>query len=768
VKDAMTIGQRIPMRDGHLKATGRLKFGADLRLPDLLYARMVLSPYAHGRLRRIETAPARAVPGVVAVLTAADLPWFQREPESHARALLAWERVVYYGQPVAVVLAETEAAAADGAARVEVDIEPLPAVVDPLKAMAPDAPRIWPGGRPGVRADAGAHAADVGSAPEGSAVLPPNVSDHVRYTRGEIARGFEEADLILELTYRTAPVHQAYIEPHTTTAALDPATETLTIWTSTQDPFGVREEVADFLGWPENRIRVVPMPVGGGFGGKFTLLEPLVAALAVHTRRPVRLTLTRQEEFLIGTPAHASIITLKTGVKRDGTLTALQARVIFDAGAFPGSPARIAANLLGSFYRFPHYEIEAFEVLTHKPGVGAYRAPGAPQALFALESQMDEMARQLGLDPLEFRLRNVMEEGDELPSGKRYGPIGLRACLEALREHPMWREGRREPGEGIGLAVGGWHGGLEPAAVMCHVDRDGSVRIYVGAVDLQGTHTAMAQLAASILGVPLEQVRILQGDTDTSPYAGASGGSKTIYTVGLAVQRAAEEARQQILRIAAEHLEVAPEDLEIRDGRIYVRGVPEPRMRVGEVAALAQRFGGKFEPVFGRGTSAQREQAPGFAAMLVRVRVDPETGRVTVREAVVAQDVGRALNPLLIEGQMHGGTAQGLGWGLWEALRYDENGVALTASFLDYALPIAPEVPPIETRIVEVPSPHGPFGARGVGEPPVVPGAAAVANAIRDAVGVRVTELPITPERLWTAMTARMIAETRLRHEWGD
>lgn len=764
----MVIGQRIPLRDGHLKVTGRLKFGADQRLSDLLHARLVLSPYAHGRIRRIDPTRARSIPGVVAVVTAADLPWFQREPESHARALLAWERVVYYGQPVAVVLAESEAAAADGAAQVEVEIDPLPVVVDPLAAMSETAPRIWPGGRPGVRADAGAHAADVGGGKEGRPTLPGNVSDHVRYTRGDVAQGFREADLVLELTYRTSAVHQAYIEPHTTIAALDPATETLTIWTSTQDPFGVREEVADFLGWPENRIRVVPTPVGGGFGGKFTLLEPLVAALALHARRPVRLTLTRQEEFLIGTPAHASIITLKTGVKRDGTLTALQARLIFDAGAFPGSPARIAANLLGSFYRFPHYEIEAFEVLTNKPGVGAYRAPGAPQALFALESQMDEMARQLGLDPLEFRLRNVMEEGDELPSGRRYGPIGLRACLEALRAHPLWREPRKAPGEGVGVAVGGWHGGLEPAAAMCHVDRDGVVRIYVGAVDLQGTHTAMAQLAASILGVPVEQVRILQGDTDTAPYAGASGGSKTTYTVGLAVQRAAEEARAQILRIAAEHLEVAPEDLEIRDGRIYVRGVPEPRMTLGEVAGLAQRFGGKFEPVFGRGTSAQTEQAPGFAAMLVRVRVDLETGSVQVRGAVVAQDVGRAINPLLVEGQMHGGAAQGLGWGLWEALRYDENGVALTASFVDYALPTATEVPPIETHIVEVPSPHGPFGARGVGEPPVVPGAAAVANAIRDAVGVRITELPITAERVWTALTAQLIEATRFQHEFGS
>jgi len=764
----MTIGQRIPMRDGHLKATGRLKFGADLRLPDLLYARLVLSPHAHGRLRRIETAPARAVPGVVAVLTAADLPWFQREPESHARALLAWERVVYYGQPVAVVLAESEAAAADSAARVEIDIEPLPAVVDPLKAMAPDAPRIWPGGRPGVRADAGAHAADVGSASEGSAVLPPNVSDHVRYTRGEIARGFEEADLVLELTYRTASVHQAYIEPHTTTAALDPATETLTIWTSTQDPFGVREEVADFLGWPENRIRVVPTPVGGGFGGKFTLLEPLVAALAIHTRRPVRLTLTRQEEFLIGTPAHASIITLKTGVKRDGTLTALQARVIFDAGAFPGSPARIAANLLGSFYRFPHYEIEAFEVLTHKPGVGAYRAPGAPQALFALESQMDEMARQLGLDPLEFRLRNVMGEGGRAaqrealrphrPAGLPGGPAGASAVAgrasgargghRAGGGRLAWRAraGRRDVPCGSRRQRPDLRGRGGPAG---HAHGDGSA----GRLDPGGAPGAGADPPGGYRHQPLCRGQRGQQDHLHGGLGGAAG-SGGGPPADPAHRRGASGGRPG-----------GSGDPRWPDLRPGGSGAPDARRRGGRPGPAVR---GKFEPVFGRGTSAQREQAPGFAAMLVRVRVDPETGRVTVREVVVAQDVGRALNPLLIEGQMHGGAAQGLGWGLWEALRYDENGVALTASFLDYALPIAPEVPPIETRIVEVPSPHGPFGARGVGEPPVVPGAAAVANAIRDAVGVRMTELPITPERLWTAMTARMIAETRLRHEWGD
>ncbi|MCS7171906.1 MAG: xanthine dehydrogenase family protein molybdopterin-binding subunit [Armatimonadetes bacterium] len=748
----MWIGRRIPLREGREKVSGRLRFAADLGVPDLLHARLVLSPVAHGRIRRIGTDRALAVPGVVAVLTARDLPWFQGTPYSHATGLLARERVVYAGQPVAVVLGEREVAAEDAAALVEVEVDPLPAVVDPLEALAEEAPPVWPEGIPGLRADAGAHAA---GAEEPAAQTPrgsPNVAARVRFARGDVARGLGEADLVLERTYRTASVHQGYLEPHATVAIPDPGGEALTLWTGTQSPFGVRQEVARFLGWPEHRVRVVPAPVGGGFGGKFLLLETLAAALAVHTRRPVRIVLTRHEEFLLSNPVHGAILTLRTGVRRDGSLTALQARLVFDAGAFPGSPARIAAFLLGAIYRFPHLEIEAFEVLTHKPGTGAYRAPGSPQAAFALESQMDEMSRQLGLDPLEFRLQNLLQEGDALPDGRRYPRIGLRACLLAIQEHPLWREGRRTPGEGLGLAVGGWPGGLEPAAAACSVDRDGSVRVHVGAVDLQGTHTALGQLVAEILGVPPERVRIVQGDTDHAPYAGASAGSKVLYTVGRAVQYAAEEARARILRMAAQVLEAAVEDLELRDGYVFVRGVSEPRVSLAELAGLAQRFGGRFEPIWAVGTSAQTEQAPAFAAQLVRVRVDPETGQVRVLDAVLAQDVGCAINPLLIEGQVYGGMVQGLGWGLWEAIFYDRSGIPRTTSFLDYALPRATTIPSMQGVLVEVPSPHGPFGARGVGEPPVVPGAGAVANAIRDAVGARVLELPITPERVLRAL----------------
>jgi CO/xanthine dehydrogenase Mo-binding subunit len=502
------------------------------------------------------------------------------------------------------------------------------------------------------------------------------------------------------------------------------------------------------------------MPVGGGFGGKFVLIEPLLAVIAVAAKRPVRLVLTRMEEFLATNPSPQCIIEVKTGARRDGTLTALQARVVFDTGVYPGSPLQIACLLLGGYYRFPNLDIHGYEVLTNRFGPGAYRAPGAPQATFAIESQLDELARKLGLDPLELRLRNAVAEGDPQPDGTPWPRIGLRECLERLRAHPAWRDrgapprggdaaGRRE---GVGIAVGGWPGGLEPAAAACRLDNDGRVTVVTGSVDLTGTNTTLALIAAEVLGLRPDQVRVVNGDSDAAPFAGVSGGSKITYTVGAAVRRAAEDARQQILRIAADVLESSVEDLEIVDGTVQVRGAPARALPLAEIGRLSTTFGARFAPVDGRGTSAITANAPGFAAQLARVAVDEETGEVAVRRYVAVQDVGRALNPAAVEGQLHGGVAQGIGWALYERMVFDEDGRLLTASFLDYAVPSATRVPPIETAFVEVPSADGPFGAKGVGEPPVVPGAAAVANAVRDAVGVRVTEIPITPERLLRAL----------------
>ncbi|WP_200907525.1 xanthine dehydrogenase family protein molybdopterin-binding subunit, partial [Ardenticatena maritima] len=475
------IGKRVPLRDGASKAAGRVNYAGDVALPGLLHARLVLSPYPHAAIRAIDTSQARAVPGVVAVLTAEDLP--DIVPTSRHRLLLARDRVIFAGQPVALVVAEDEATAQDAADLVFVDYDPLPAVVDPEAAMAPDAPLVWPEGIPGSDDEtAAAHGADVG----GEDVQPTrsNISNRVHFARGDAAQALAEAEVVVERTYTTSRVHQNYLEPQTVVARPEP--EGITIWTSTQAPFFVQSEVADLLGMTESDVRVIPTPVGGGFGGKFLLFEPLVAFAAQKLRRPVRLKLTRMEELLATKPAPAARIHVQLGARRDGTITVLRAHLLFDSGCYPGTPVGVAAFLLGSYYQIPNVEIEGVEVLTFKASNDAYRAPGAPQATFAIESAMDELAQRLGVDAIELRLRHASATGDPTIRGRPWPRIGLRNVLEAIREHPLWqnREQARAEGRGVGVAVGGWPGGIEPAAATCLLQRDGTLTINVGSVDL--------------------------------------------------------------------------------------------------------------------------------------------------------------------------------------------------------------------------------------------------------------------------------------------
>jgi CO/xanthine dehydrogenase Mo-binding subunit len=753
------IGRSLLRLDGAEKVSGLTRYAGDIRLPGMLHARLVLSPHAHARILRTDGKAAAALPGVIAVLSARDLPIPHPDPSDRNRSPLALDRALFNGHPVAVVAAESEAAAEDGAGLVEVEYEELPAVLDPLLAMRPDAPLVQePGGDEDADEKLAAHGADAGGVAL-AGEKAPNVASTVHYSRGDVAKGFSEADLVLEQRYRTSMVHQGYLEPQSAVAWCD-ALGSVTVWASTQAAFSARSEVAETLGLPEHRVRVIGMPLGGGFGGKFVLLEPLAAALAMAVRRPVSLVLTRTEEFLATNPAPQSLFELKTGIRRDGSLTALQARVIFDAGAYAGAPVSIACLLLGGYYRFPHLELRGYEVLTHKPGNGAYRAPGAVQATFAIESQMDEMARQLGIDPLELRRLNAVREGDPMPNGRPWPKIGLTACLEKLkaerarRGRSTGKEESRGVRRGVGIAVGGWLGGVEPASAVCRMDRDGSLSVVVGTVDMSGTNTGLAQIAAEAFGLPVERIKVVNADTDAAPYAGASGGSKITYTVGVAVERAARDARQQLLTIAANHLEAAVEDLELVDGAVRVRGVPDRSVPISELAEQTMQFGGKYEPVFGRGSSATVVRSPAFAAHLAEVEVDTETGQCRVVDHVVVQDVGRALNPAAIEGQIQGAVAQGVGWALYERMAYDESGQSLSATLMDYVLPAANQVPPVQAVIVEVPSDSGPFGAKGVGEPPVIAAAAAIANAVADATGQRFTELPITGEAVAQALAA--------------
>jgi len=745
------IGQSLPRIDGEEKVTGRAQFAADYDLRGLLHARLFLSPHAHAAIKRLPVAAARATPGVVAVFTADDLPFGEEAPNVRGRCLLARGEARFVGEPIAVVVAGSDAAAADGLERLAwgVEFEPLPALVDPLAAADPASPLVQPG-LAGKSGEASLHAA-LKVDEEAADQRPSNVTGRVQFRRGDIERGLREADLVIGRTFRTSVIHQAYIEPHATVADYDPTARRLTIWTATQGLFYARENVAQVLGLPESSVRIVPMPVGGGFGAKILLLEPIAGALAMVLRRPVRVVLTRSDEFRTATPAPQSTLEVRLGAKRDGRLVAIQAHLLFDAGALPGAPVNIAALMLGGNYQAPHLDIEGREVLTHKAPVGAYRAPGAPQAAFALESVIDDLARGLGQDPIEFRLRNASQGGDPMPNGEPWPRIGLRESLQAVQQDPIWR-GRERDGRGVGVAAGGWLGGIEPASACVRMNTDGTAQVIVGSVDISGTATALAQVAAEMLGVSVSRVRVIAADSDSAPDAGMSGGSKITYTMGSAVLKAAEDARRQVLALAARRLEAAEADLEINDGVVQVRGVPSRTIAVADLVKLTSGFGAGHPPILGVASEAIVQRAPAFGAHVARVRVDGDSGRVRVVDYAVAQDVGRAINPAAVRGQIHGGVAQGIGWALLERMIYDENGSLATGTFLDYALPRASDVPPIQVALVEVPAERGPFGAKGVGEPPVVPVAAAIANAIADVSGARVETLPIVPEAVVSAL----------------
>jgi len=662
------------------------------------------------------------------------------------------------------VLAETEAAAQDGVALVMVDYEPLPTAMTIEAALADNAPLVWPGGVPEGDDDggaAGAHGADVGGEKKTDA-KPSNIVGQGAYARGDVKAGFAQADAIAEHTFYTPMVHQSPIETQAVVAQPDAITGGATLWVSTQSPFGVREEVAHVLGVTESDVRVIATPVGGAFGSKFGLYEPLVALAARAVKRPVRLVLTRSEEMLAANPAPPIRLRARLGAKRDGTLTALEGDVLVDNGCYPFDISGFFAYMLASFYRVPNFDVKGLDVLTFKPSAGAYRAPGAPSIIFALDCLMDELAQKLNLDPLEFRLQNAARSGDPMADEEVWPTIGMCDVLTALKQHPAWqnREQARAQGRGVGISVGGWPGGTEPAAAVCSLNRDGTLHIHVGSVDISGTLTGFALMAAEAFGIAPEQVRLHFDDTDSAPYSGGAGGSKVTFTTGTAVMLAAREARQQTLVIAAAELEASAEDLEIVDGEVRVRGVPGKGISLKQIASKTMRFGGKYAPVFAHGRTGINQSAPGFSAQLAEVEVDKETGAVRLHRMVMAQDVGEAINPLTIQGQMMGGAVQGVGWALYENMAYDAQGQLLTGTWMDYAVPhIQHTAPLMETIIVEIPSDNGPFGARGVGEPPVVPTAAAIANAIADATGVRLTDLPMTAPKVLAALQTNTLSK---------
>ena len=747
------IGRSIPRIDGRPKVTGSARFAGDVAVRGLLHGRPVLAIPAHAMIERIDTSEALTVPGVVAILIAADLP-IATEGTDRLHEPLARHEILWAGQPVALVVAETAEAAADAADLVLVETKPLPPVTDLDRAILPGADRARLGRAvTAVEGSAESQHAAVGG---GAERFTPNesVSDNVAkrsgYRRGDIDAALAASDVVVEGRFTTNWVHQGYIEPQVAMAQLD-ADGVLHVTSSTQGTFHTRSELSRLFGLPIAGVRVTGATLGGAFGGKLLIVDPLAAAATLRLRRPVRVELTRHEDFRMSNPAPASILDVRLGATKDGRLTGLRARIRMETGGFSDNSIEgIAAILTIGPYHWDAHEVVAYGVETNRVSTGAYRAPGAPQATFALEQLIDELAGRLEMDPLELRRRNLVAPDDEMADGTAWGGIGLDACLARLADHPLWRDRASLPaGEGVGLAVGAWPGGRQPASAICRLEADGRITVVTGVVDMSGTMTGFATLAAEGLGIAASDVSVVSADTASAPRSPVSGGSVITYSTGRAVQKATEALREKILAYASLLLEIDVRDLELIEGTVRPKGTPERGLSLAEIGRKLDGFSSDFEPLEGHGGSVPPVLAPLTSAHLVHVRVDHDSGTVSVLHYVIAQDVGRALNPAIIEGQLQGGATQGLGWALREAMVYDDLGQLLTGTFLDYALPTSVDVPVFETIIVEVPAPDGPYGAKGIGEGPLCGAAAAVANAIAAATGVRYRTLPMTAPRIW-------------------
>ena len=734
------IGTRPVRPDGLEKVTGRANFGADHALPGMLYGKVVRSPHAHARIRSIDTGAAERMPGVLAVITAADFP--DRSTMSWRRKgfndnLLASDKVLYHGHAVAAVAATSNQAAEAAGAAVVVDYEVLDSVTDALAAIAPDAPILHD---------------DLFT--DGLPETPDKASNLVKkqvISKGDAQAAFANADHIVERTFATPMVHQGYIEPHACVGNFNEDGQAM-VWCSTQGHFGVRSMTAMAMGMDEGDIRVIASEIGGGFGGKTTVyLEPLALKLSEKSGRPVKMVMSREDVFRATGPASGTYNTVKIGCKRDGTIVAMYAKLIYEAGAYPGSPLGAGSMCIFAPYDVEDVLIEGYEVVVNRPRVAAYRAPGAPQAMYAGESVLDELAEVVGMDPIDFRLKNAATKGTHAAYGPTFGAIGLTECLNAAKEHPNYNKPLGED-EGRGVAVGFWFNGGGQSSAEVHITDTGMVKIVEGSPDIGGSRASMALMAAETLGVPYERIRIRVGDTDSTGYCATTGGSRTTFATGMAVIQACEDVIGQLKARAALTWAIDVEQVDWSEGE--ARPAPgvnvdvEP-LALADLARNAARTGG---PISGRAALNAQGPGPAFAVNLADVHVDRETGRATVNSFTAIQDAGTAIHPDYVEGQMQGGAAQGIGWALNEEYIYDADGVLENPGFLDYRVPVASDLPMIDTQIIEVPNPNHPYGVRGCGETPIVAPLAAVGNAVSNAIGVRMTELPMSPPKVLAAI----------------
>ncbi len=733
------IGTRPIRHDGVDKVTGRAQYGADTHFSGMLYGKILRSPHAHARIVSIDTSKAQAYPGVKAVVTAADFSEVADRVEQLGEDavnlrylswnMLAHDKVLYHGHAVAAVAATSPHIAEEALELIDVQYELLPPVLDVLEAMKPDAPVLLSGLRTDELGKRGDH--------------PTNVAAHFRHERGDIAKGFAQADVVVERTFKTAMVHQGYLEPQASTVIYHQDGH-VDVYTSSQGPWQIRDSVAELLGMPASKVRVVPLEIGGGFGGKFTPYTDAPAALLSRKSggHPVKIQLSRTDVLRATGPTSGSYIKVKIGAKKDGKITAAQAELIYEAGAFPGSPVGAGAGVILAPYRLDNVRIDGYDVLVNKPQTGAYRAPGGTNAAFASESVIDEVAEKLGMDPLQFRHLNGAAEGDRRPDGPTYARIGFKETVEAALSHPHYKAPLEGKHRGRGVASGFWFNGAGLTAAVASVDGDGRVALNEGSTDIGGTRTSMAMQLAETLGISAEDIDPRVVDTESLSYTSGTGGSSVTFKTGWAAFELGKRVIDLMRTELASHWDVQPDEVRFSDGVFYQNG---QHLTFKEAAKTLHSFN---VPVIASVGLNPKGAGPAFATHVVDVEVDPETGKVTILRYTAVQDAGQAIHPAYVEGQIQGGVVQGIGWALNEEYFYDAEGHLLNSSLLDYRMPTALDLPMIDTVIVEVANPGHPYGVRGVGEVPIVPPAAALANAIYRATGIRMAELPMSPAKL--------------------
>ena len=741
------VGTRPVRPDGVDKVTGRARYGADVRFPGMLYGRILRSPHAHAVIRGIDASKAEALPGVRAVVTNADFP---RQPDevvamgelsANLREMLdqvlADRKALYRGHAVAAVCASDPHVAEDALDLIEVDYEVLEPVLDPQEAMRAGAPQLHPGM---VTEEVGG-LFEPASGEAGTEET--NAAKHVKFSKGDAAAGFARADVVIEREFDTAMYHQGYIEPHNGTAMWN-ADGRVQVWSSTQGQFEVRDQTAILCGLAPSRVTVEPVEIGGGFGGKtHVIMEPIAAMLSKKTGRPVKMIMTRQEVFEGTGPTSGTHNRVKIGAMRDGSIVAMEAELIFEAGAFPGSPFTAGAMCAFAPYDVDNIEVEGWDVVVNKPKVGAYRAPGAPAAEYAVESVIDELAERLELDPLELRLRNASTEGTVRADGAAFGVIGNVETLRAIQESDHYRSELSGERRGRGVASGFWFNVGFHSAAHASVNSDGTVSLALGSADIGGTRAALAMQFAETLGIPYEAVNPQVVNTDSVGHTMVTGGSRTAFAGGWAAHEAALDVRRQLEERAAAIWECARDAVRYEDGALH--GPDGRTLTFAEICGQLPHTGGLIQ---GKADVSPDTAGPAFACHVVDVEVDPDTGKVEILRYTAAQDVGTAVHPSYVESQIQGGVAQGIGMALTEEYVYDDGGDMQNPTLLDYRMPTSFDLPMLDTILVEVPNPGHPYGVRGVGEIPIVPPLAAVANAIHDALGVRVSRLPATPDRL--------------------